>query len=69
MSVGEMKELKVKGEGSTRLTYTGLCEGLEHLKMETKLIDERVCDLEAIGTPSIFKRIRSTEVLTECYQS
>jgi hypothetical protein len=33
--------LKDKDEGSTRLTYTGLCGGLEHLKIETRLIDER----------------------------
>jgi hypothetical protein len=32
---------KVKDEGSTCLGYTGLCEGLEHLKIETKLINER----------------------------
>jgi hypothetical protein len=28
-------------EGSTRLVYTGLCGGLEHLKIETRLMDER----------------------------
>ena len=33
--------LKTKVEGSTRLTYTGLLGGLEHLKIETRLIDER----------------------------
>jgi hypothetical protein len=33
------ERLKAKAEGSTRLTYTGLCEGLEHLK--TSLKDER----------------------------
>ncbi len=42
------------------LTYTGLIEGLEHLKIKTRLIHERFasvmgeCDLEAIsilGTP------------------
>jgi hypothetical protein len=32
--------LKDKVEGSTRLVYTGLCGGLEHLKIETRLIDE-----------------------------
>jgi hypothetical protein len=44
MSVGVMKRLKVKAEGYTRLTYTGLCGrrgGLKHLKIETRLIDER----------------------------
>ena len=35
------ERLKVKGEGSTRLTYTGLIGGLEHLKIETRLITER----------------------------
>jgi hypothetical protein len=34
-----MKEVKVKG--STRLSYTGLLGGLEHLKIETSLIDEK----------------------------
>ena len=28
-------------EGSTRLGYTGLSGGLEHLKTETRLIDDR----------------------------
>jgi hypothetical protein len=32
--------LKTKTEGSTRLPYTGLQGGLEHLKIETRLIDE-----------------------------
>jgi hypothetical protein len=30
-----------QSEGSTRLVYTGLVGGLEHLKIETRLIDER----------------------------
>jgi hypothetical protein len=33
--------VKDKDEGTTLLTYTGLCGGLEHLKKETRLIDER----------------------------
>jgi hypothetical protein len=33
--------VKDKNEGSTRLTYTGLHGGLEHLKIKTRLIDER----------------------------
>ncbi len=32
------ERLKDKFEGSTRLTYTGLLGGLEHLKIETRLI-------------------------------
>ena len=35
------ERLKTKVEGSTRLTYTGLSGGLEHLKIETRLRDER----------------------------
>ncbi len=35
------ERLKAKTEGSTRLTDTGLRGGLEHLKIETRLIDER----------------------------
>jgi hypothetical protein len=35
------ERLKAKAEGSTRLTYTGLCGGLEHLKIKTMLIGER----------------------------
>jgi hypothetical protein len=45
------KRLKVKSEGSTLLTYNVLRWGLEHLKIETRLIGERftsvmgeVCD-------------------------
>ena len=40
------KRLKSKSEGSTRLGYTGLRGGLEHLKIETRLIDtERVASV------------------------
>jgi hypothetical protein len=35
------ERLNSKAEGSTRLVYTGFCGGLEHLKIETRLIDER----------------------------
>ena len=35
------KIIKGKAEGSTRLGYTGLSGGLEHLKIETRLRDER----------------------------
>ena len=35
------ERINVKVEGSTRLPYTRLCGGLEHLKIETRLIDER----------------------------
>ena len=35
------ERLKTKAEEFTRLTYTGLFGGLEHLKIETRLIDEK----------------------------
>jgi hypothetical protein len=35
------ERLKGKPEGSTRLVCTGLHGGLEHLKIETRLIGER----------------------------
>ena len=35
------ERLKAKAEGSTRLACTGLSGGLEHLKIETRLRDER----------------------------
>ena len=34
------ERLKAKNDGSTHLTYTGLCGELEHLKIETRLKDE-----------------------------
>jgi hypothetical protein len=35
------ERLKAKTDGSTRLAYAGLCGGLEHLKIETRLGGER----------------------------
>ena len=35
------ERLKTKTEKSTRLTYTGLIGELEHLKIKTRLIDEK----------------------------
>jgi hypothetical protein len=63
------ERLKATGEGSTRLGYTGLCGGLEHLKIETRLINERFvsvmgeCDLQVIGVSSIFKFTRKDATL------
>jgi hypothetical protein len=43
MSVGTHDErLKTKTEESTRFGYTGFPGELEHLKIETRLIDEMV---------------------------
>jgi hypothetical protein len=36
------ERLNSKTEGSTHLVYTGLRGGLEHLKIETRLIPERL---------------------------
>ncbi len=36
------ERLKDKYEGSTRLGYTGFRGGVEHLKIETRLIDDRL---------------------------
>jgi hypothetical protein len=35
------ERLKSKVDGSTLLSYTGLCGGLKHLKIEVRLIDKR----------------------------
>ena len=35
------ERINTKTEGSTGLTYNGLSGGLEHLKIETRLMDER----------------------------
>jgi len=35
------ERLKTKSEEFTRLAYTGLLGGLKHLKIETRLIDEK----------------------------
>jgi hypothetical protein len=60
------ERLKVKDEGSTSLTYTGLCGGLEHLKIDTRLIDESFASVmgECVtGAPSIFSIILSVVVV------
>jgi hypothetical protein len=38
---GSDERLKAKDEGSTHLGYTGFLLGLEHLKIETRLIEEK----------------------------
>jgi hypothetical protein len=38
----------ILSEGSTHLTYTGLIGGLEHLKIETRLIDERFANVMGV---------------------
>ena len=41
MIVGVMKDQKPKDDESTCLTYTGLFEELEYIKIEKRLIDEK----------------------------
>jgi len=46
-------------QGSTRLACTGLRGGLEHLKIETRLIDERFVSVMGecvIWTPQVCRR-------------
>ena len=68
------ERLKDKSEGSIRRTYTGLCEGLEHLKIETRLIDERFasvmgeCEIVTLKTHRLYlelyvKLTRSVSVM------
>jgi hypothetical protein len=47
------ERLKAKTEGSTGLAYTGLRGGLEHLKIETSLIDECLASVMAHGWVSV----------------
>ncbi len=41
MSVGVMKDYQLKRKEFTRLSCIGLIVELEHLKIETRLIDEK----------------------------
>ena len=42
------EKLKDKDEGSRHLTYTGLSGGLDYLKIETRLIDERFASVMGV---------------------
>ena len=42
------ERLEAKDERSKRLVYTGFRGGPEHLKIETRLIDERLGDLKIV---------------------
>jgi hypothetical protein len=48
------EQLKDKTEGSTRLAYTGLRGGLEHLKIESRLIDDRFASVMGEVTRKLF---------------
>ena len=47
------ERLKTKVEESTRITYTGFLVELEHLKIKTRLIDERF--VSVMGECVIYK--------------
>ena len=51
------ERLQVKVEGCTSFKYTGLCGGLEHLKIETRLKDERFASQfpNAFSRPIVYK--------------
>ena len=52
----------MKTEGSTRLVSTGLRGGLEHLKIKTRLIDERFvsvmgeCEIVALKVSRLYSK-------------
>ncbi len=52
------ERLKVKAERSTRLGYTVLRGGLEHLKIETRLIDERFVSVMGECTVIVTIKVR-----------
>ena len=47
------ERLKIKAEESKRLAYTGLLGGLKHLKIETRLIDEKFANVVGTGVSLI----------------
>ena len=51
------ERLKAKAEGSTRLAYTGLRGGLEHLNIETRLRDETLRAARFMGECVILRLI------------
>ena len=63
------ERLKTKAEESTGFSDTGLFGELEHLKIKTRLVDEKFvsvmgeCDLEVMDTPSILNIIRKVASL------
>jgi hypothetical protein len=57
------QRLKDKAEGSTRLAYTGLRGGLEHLKIKTRLIDERFASVMGVFVISMLCQVLFFEQL------
>ncbi len=67
------ERLQTKVKEFTRLGYTGLFGGLEHLKTETRLISEKienvlgVCNLDVIDTPSKLSVTRKVVTLSRIF--
>ncbi len=59
------ERLKGKDERSTRLTYTVLCGGLEDLKIEARLIDERFVSVIEFVIVTLTLALRNKRVLEE----
>jgi hypothetical protein len=61
------ERLKTKAEEFTRLAYTGLLGGLQHLKIKTRLIDEKIANARRRrprgGSGSIHGQIAQAELL------
>ncbi len=60
------ERLKVKTEGATRLTYTGLSGGLEHLMIETRLTNEMFVSVIGecvILTPQVHRRYSKFKII------
>jgi hypothetical protein len=62
------ESLKAKTEGAERLSYTGLCGGLEQLKIETRLINEMFASVMGeyvILTPQVRRRYSKQSVVPQ----
>jgi hypothetical protein len=62
------ERLKAKAEGSTRLAYTGWRGGLEHLKIESRLINESFASVMGeyvILTPQVRRRYSIQSVVLQ----
>ena len=60
------ERLKTKSEKSTRLSYTGLFGELEHLQIETRLIDEKFVSVRSFIDYESTKRKLKTKYICEC---
>jgi len=59
------ERLQTKAKEFTRLTYTGLIGGLEHLKIETRLIDEKIANALGKDYKLKLRNLRSSHTLVD----